>query len=151
MHAINIGRVSTRKNGRLHLALNGLAHCGAGTGRILGPAREITAKMLAIVCRRCWRRLKELVSEAIHEVMRRRDRIRLAILNAVADAMRSPAEIANERRMLTDIAAGLKANSLGVKPTSLAEMRSAHLAALQRDREEFAVRRGQLELCEVTS
>lgn len=146
---ISVGRVSVRKHSKLHLSLNGLAHCGAGSGRILGPARQLLADSVKLICRRCWPRIKSAVEEAIHEVMRRRDRVRLAILNAVADAMRSPAEIAEEARMLAGIAAGLKANSLGVKPTSLAEMRSAHLAALQRDREEFAARSGQLELCEV--
>lgn len=145
---INVGRVSARKYAKLHLNLHGLASCGAGDGRILGPAREITAKVIELLCRRCWKRIRTLVSEAIHEVMRRRDSARLRNLNAVADAMLSPAEAKAEEDTLTEIATAIRTAPSGRRPRTFAELRLMHIAAIERDKVE---RLGQLELCEVAS
>lgn len=147
-NVINIGNVSTRKNSKLHLALNGLAHCGAGTGKILGPARQLLPDTVKLVCRRCWQRIRAAVQEAIHEVMRRRDSAALRILNRVADAMLSPAEARAEENTLAEIKTAIRTTPSGRSPRSFSELRMLHLRAIERDRAEM---RGQLELCEVAS
>jgi hypothetical protein len=138
--SVQVGKVSTRKGAKLHLALHGLASCGSGTGRILGHARDLITNALPALCRRCVRRIKALVADAIAAVMRRRDSTRLSQLNKVADALATPAERAAEQRILASVAAGLKAGVDGRRARSLAEIREFHLAAVERDR---AARAGQ--------
>jgi hypothetical protein len=139
-----VGRVSTRKNARTHLAVNGLAYCGAGTGRILGPSRTLVADAVAALCGRCVHAIRARVQEAIHAVMRRRDSAALRLLNKVADALRTPAQVKAEEKTLAEIATAIKTTPSGRRPRSLSELRMLHLGAIERDR---AAR--QLELCEV--
>lgn len=105
MHAL-VGTVTTRKGARLHLAVHGLAYCGAGTGRILGPARELTAGDAAVVCRRCSRRLAAIVAQEIEVAARRRDAgaaRRLARLDRIADLLRTPEQAAADAAMAAGI------------------------------------------------
>lgn len=146
MQTIEVGVVSTRSGARLHLNLHGRASCGAGSGWILGPARQLVADAVKILCRRCWRRIKAAVQDAIHVVMRRRDSAALRILNRVADAMLSPAEAKAEENVLAEIESAIKTSPSGRRPRTFAEFRLMHIAAVERDRVE---RHGQLELCEV--
>ena len=147
MQNINVGVVSTRSGARLHLNLHGRASCGAGSCRMIGPARQLVADAVKILCRRCWRRIKAAVAEAIHVVMRRRDSAALRVLNRVADAMLTPAEAKAEENALAEIATAIKTTPSGRKPRTFAELRMLHLGAIERDTAE----RGQLELCEVTA
>jgi hypothetical protein len=144
VHNINVGRVSTRKNARTHLALGNLAHCGAGTGRISGPSRTLVADAVGTLCGRCVHAIRRHVQEAIHAVMRRRDTAALRLLNKIADALRTPAEVKAEEKTLAEIATAIKTTPSGRRPSSLSELRMLHLGAIERDR---AAR--QLELCEV--
>ncbi|MDQ7909207.1 hypothetical protein RB614_32265 [Phytohabitans sp. ZYX-F-186] len=134
MQNVMVGQVSTRKGAKLHLSLNGLAHCGSGNGRIIGPARELTADNTPALCLRCAHRVKAVVQEDIHEVMRRRDQVGLRRLNKLADALLTPAEVKAEEKTIREIEAGLKATAEGRRPRTFAEIRAAHLAAVQRDR-----------------
>lgn len=131
--ALMVGNVSTRKNSRLHYAIHGRAYCGAGTGTILGPARTLVADATKILCRRCFKAVKDAVQEAIHEVMRRRNMSALRVLNRLADALRTPAEIRAEERTLAEIAAAIRTGPNGRRARTFAELRMAHTAAVQRD------------------
>lgn len=148
MQAINVGAVSVRPKSKLHYALHGRAFCGSGNGVILGPARQLVADAAKILCRRCFKAVKDAVQEAIHEVMRRRNTAALRVLNAVADALRTPAEVKAEEKTLAEIATAIKTTPSGRRPRTFAELRMLHLGAIERDKVE---RRGQLELCEVAS
>lgn len=148
MQTIEVGAVSTRTKSKLHLAVNGRAYCNSGTGTILGPARQLVADAVKILCRRCFKAIRDAVQEAIHEVMRRRNTAALRILNAVADALRTPAEIKAEEKTLAEIATAIRTTPSGRRPRSFADLRMLHLGAIERDKAE---RHGQLELCEVAS
>jgi hypothetical protein len=141
---LSVGRVTNRKNARTHLAVNGLAHCGAGTGRILGPSRNLVTDAVKTLCGRCVHVIRARVQEAIHVVMRRRDTAALRLLNRIADALRTPAQVKAEEKTLAEIATAIKTTPSGRRPSSLSELRMLHLGAIERDR---AAR--QLELCEV--
>lgn len=145
---ISVGRVSDRKNARLHLAIGNLAHCGAGNGRINGPSRTLAAEAVTTMCGRCVKAVRARVQDAIHVVMRRRDTAALRLLNAVSDALRTPAEIKAEEKTLAEIATAIKTPPSGRRPRTFAELRMLHLGAVERDRVEV---RGQLEACEVAS
>jgi hypothetical protein len=147
MNAISVGRVSTRKNARTHLALGNLAHCGAGTGRISGPSRTLAADAVATLCGRCVHAIRARVQEAIHAVMRRRDTAALRLLNKIADALRTPAEVKAEEKTLAEIETAIKTTPSGRRPRTFADLRLMHIQAIERDKAE----RGQLELCEVTA
>lgn len=148
MQTIEVGAVSVRPKSKLHYAIHGRAYCGSGDGTILGPARQLVADAAKILCRRCFKAVKTAVQEAIHEVMRRRNTAALRVLNAVADALRTPAEIRAEEATLAEIASAIKTSPSGRRPRSFADLRMLHLGAVERDRVE---RHGQLELCEVTA
>lgn len=148
MQAINVGAVSVRPKSKLHYAIHGRAFCGSGNGTILSPARPLVADAVSILCRRCFKAVRDAVQEAIHEVMRRRNTAALRVLNAVADALRTPAEIRAEENTLAEIATAIRTTPSGRRPRSFADLRMLHLAAIERDKAE---RHGQLELCEVAS
>lgn len=143
-----VGRVSTRKNARLHLNINGLAYCGAGNGRINGQPRDLIADAVTTLCGRCVHQIRQRVQDAIHQVMRRRDTAVLRLLNKIADALRTPAEVKAEEKTLAEIATAIKTTPSGRRARTFAELRMLHLGAIERDRVEV---RGQQELCEVAS
>lgn len=145
---IEVGAVSVRPKSKLHLAVNGRSYCGAGSGWLIGPARQLVAEAASILCRRCFKAVREAVQEAIHEVMRRRNLTALRVLNRLADALRSPAEIRAEERTLAEIATAIKTGPSGRRPRTFAELRMAHAAAVQRDVE---ARNPQLPLCEAVA
>jgi len=68
MCGTQLGQTTTRRGAKLHLAVSGLAACGAGSGRIIAattiPAHKITA--LGSLCRTCQRilRLRYTAAEA---------------------------------------------------------------------------------------
>jgi hypothetical protein len=141
-----VGQVSVRSKTKLHYAVYGRAYCGAGNGTILGPARQLVADAIGILCRRCVKAVRAAVQEAIHVVMRRRDSLALRVLNRLADALRTPAEIKAEEATLAEIATAIRTSPSGRRPRNFGEFRLMHMAAVERDRVE---RHGQLELCKV--
>jgi hypothetical protein len=66
MRQVTIGKVSTRKGARYHLDTLGLAHCGAGTGRIMAATRWVAdgTVQLTTVCRRCLKALRARLADA---------------------------------------------------------------------------------------
>jgi hypothetical protein len=108
--AVLVGPVSTRKGYRLHLAESGRAHCGAGTGKILGAGEPLHAKHADRICRRCIKAIRTTVENAQHEATSAaRNRYRESEVHALgelADALRTPAE----RRRLDALAARLRAD-----------------------------------------
>lgn len=128
-----VGQVSVRSNSKLHYAIHGRAFCGSGNGTILGPARQLVADAAAVLCRRCFKAVRDAVQEAIHEVMRRRNLTALRVLNRLADALRTPAEARAEERTLAEIATAITTAPSGRRPRTFAELRMAHTAAVQRD------------------
>lgn len=138
MQLPRVGYVSGRPGARLHLAVVGRAHCGAGNGRISGTAQELTAKGAARVCRRCVGRIRAIVQEALHAAMRRRDtaatRARHAC-NAVLDALRTDAQVATEAAAGATIAERIRdARTQAPRPLSgLGLLRARHAAAVATD------------------
>lgn len=128
-----VGAVSVRPKSKLHYAIRGRAYCGSGNGVILGPARTLVADAAKILCCRCFKAVKDAVQEAIHEVMRRRNTAALRVLNRVADALRTPAEIKAEERTMAEIADAIKASPTGRRARSFSEFRLLHAMAVQRD------------------
>jgi hypothetical protein len=79
--------------------------------------------------------------------MRRRDTAALRLLNKIADALRTPAEVKAEEKTLAEIETAIKTTPSGRRPRTFADLRLMHIQAIERDKAE----RGQLELCEVTA
>lgn len=134
-----LGRVSTRAGARLHLDVLGRAHCGAGTGRIRGAGRELERADAPLVCRRCNRRLRELMVDAIAEANRRRGpsaRARLADLYRIDDALRTPARVAADTATAAGIAGNIRAARVG-ELSGFGRFAAGHAAAIRADREEF--------------
>ncbi|MCZ7478851.1 hypothetical protein [Micromonospora sp. WMMC273] len=107
MISLPVAVVTTRRNARLHLAVHGRAWCGAGSGRILGPVRQLNPATAEQVCRRCSPRLTALVVEEIAEAYRRRRTSWAIALNVIADRLRTPAQAAAEEAMLAEMRARL--------------------------------------------
>lgn len=80
-----VGHVTTRRNARLHLAVNGLAYCGAGNGRILGPSRDVAATDRGHLCRRCGKALAQRLRMDRNLVSRRTDRAGRTLTDALGD------------------------------------------------------------------
>ncbi len=135
--------------------MSGLAHCGAGSGRITGGTVELTSEAGAVLvvdlCRRCRRRVEVLSTDALHEVMDRRDtpsRIRLRILNRVLDALELPTSRARIAELAADVRAAARARLADRRPrhavSGLGAFAAAHREAIERDRAARAA--GQLAL-----
>lgn len=106
---ITVGQVT--RNGKTHLNLHGLAACGAGTGRIIAATiHEITPADTGHVCRRCAAKIQTRIVNEAWLTSRRTDRGSVAARNRLldmADALRTPAEIEREARMISGIAANM--------------------------------------------
>lgn len=140
----NVGPVTTRPGARLHLDVLGRAHCGAGTGRILAPSAPLDETHRGRLCRRCVRRVRQLLLDGIREAMSRRDTIAarcLPVLNRLYDAMRGAAQVVAERRLSANVATTMAGAPV---LSGLGRIAAAHRAALAADRVEFAT--GQLAL-----
>lgn len=116
--AILVGPVSTRRGFRLHLSESGRAHCGAGTGRILGPGEPLQAKHEQGLCRRCIRAIRQAIETASQVATAaegsRYDEGLVQDLAAIGEALETPAQrIAKARKhaaMVEEIRARLRAN-----------------------------------------
>lgn len=131
---ILVGRVTTRKGARLHLALNGLASCGAGSGRITGQVQPLTVELAARLCRRCAHLVRRLVAERVAVEDRRRDRgapARLAAAQDLDDALRPAAEVAAQVAVLAELRARMAVFLADPQPEPLTwEQQQAHRAWL---------------------
>ncbi len=107
---VQVGYVTTRKNRRLHLALHGLAACGAGSGRILGPAFPLTPGHTGTLCRRCLHRTRALVHDTIGTYLNRPEpwaRARVHRLSDVLYNLETPEQAAAAAQAMAVIAARL--------------------------------------------
>lgn len=117
----SVGAVSARPGARLHLNLHGLASCGAGSGRVRGAVSPVDQVDTGRLCRRCYRRLGDLLAEVRQDVARLRYtgvRARLAAIDALMDALHTPAQIAR----LTELTASLRqflAGEQGEQPAAI--------------------------------
>ncbi len=108
-----VGLVSTRRNARLHLAINGWAYCGAGRGRILGTARGVRTADHGHLCRRCGKALAERLRLDYNIVSRRRDRESRIFADALADMVDQVDPLTrDEVAMLAELAASLTASGV---------------------------------------
>ena len=145
------GYVTSRDGARPHLAVNRLAYCGAGSGRIAGDRTDLTPEIAADLCRRCRRRVEVLATAELHEAQRRRGvsaKIRASVLNRILDAL----ELPGTRAAVADLAVTLRAAARAriaerraVRPLSgFGAMAAGMRAAAERERVELAS--GQLVL-----
>lgn len=89
---VKVGKVSRRTGARYHLALHGLAYCGAGTGRTIGAGVDITADHAPLICLRCAAAIRRHLDDAQQTAA-----MSPATADRIADArwaLRTPAEIA---------------------------------------------------------
>lgn len=104
-----IGRVSTRRGARRHLALHGLAYCGAGTGRIitaelLTPELARTATTAGDTCRRCAAALDDRVRHLVTQAMNRRNnQAAVDAYSDLVDALTTPEQRAANERLIADM------------------------------------------------
>jgi hypothetical protein len=153
---ILVGHVSTRDGARLHLSVNGRAHCGAGGALILGDERVIRPEHKASVCRRsCLRAIREALDAALTVSM---DQRRREVACRTREALRTPAEIAHEdqraaemreyRRFVATMGPALVDRECNepVQVKTFADLKALHDAAIERDRAE---RTGQLTIGQV--
>lgn len=106
------GYVTTRDGARNHLAVTGLAWCGAGSGRIIGDTTDLTPAIAADLCRRCRRRAEILATAELHEAQRRRGitaQVRAVLLNLILDALELPATRAAVEVLAVDVRAAARA------------------------------------------
>jgi hypothetical protein len=110
---INVGRVSTRKGARLHIAIDatGRAACGAGTCL---TSCSISATDEPLLCRRCRkvRALRNLLITELSWISRRVDagsRAIARLFEIMIDALRTRAEIAADNALISGITANLLA------------------------------------------
>lgn len=142
---MQVGYVTTTPGARPHLALNGLAHCGAGTGRIIGDTTALTAAIAERACKRCRRRMELLATDELHEAQRRRETGRAERANRILEALETP----GHRVEVNVLAAAVAARITAVRPirqalSGFGAMAAAHREAMARDAAERAA--GQLTL-----
>jgi hypothetical protein len=130
--AVILGKVSERKNARLHLDTGGRAHCGAGRGIIAADTRRYADGDLpaATVCLRCRKALRA----ALAEVLAAAETAGGAMTRAESDArdaanlFATPAELAARD---AEIAAGIRAAARARREAQDAEL--ARIAAGSND------------------
>lgn len=110
MDKVQVGKVTTAKDGRLHLDIDGRARCGSGRGHILGgTAREPVPADEPTICRHCLPHLRRAVDEAqaaaVAAGSNRYSEAKLARLTAMSDALLTAAE----RAELAELAARVTA------------------------------------------
>jgi len=138
-----IASVTASPKAKLHLDLNGRAHCGAGNGRTI-PTTQIdladaTADQL---CRRCIKAIRAAADSDIRDAMgggRSQYRHRaLGVLQRLREAIRTPDEIR--------AAAAFRAayNAAAKPPSAFALIKQAHATTADRYRDEQLT--GQLAL-----
>lgn len=140
---MQLGYVSSRTGARPHLAVNGRAHCGAGSGRITGPTIELTRALVRTgLCGRCIRRIEALTTEALHDAMRRTDFAsmrRVQVLNDILDLMETPATRAAVAALAEHTIAANRARVAAERPThalsGFGALAAAHRDAAARDRQ----------------
>jgi hypothetical protein len=140
---MQLGYVSSRPGARPHLAINGRAHCGAGSGRITGKTVALTRDLAkAGICLRCIRRVEALTTDALHDAMRRTDFAsmrRVQVLNDILDLMESPATRAAVNALAAHTVAANRARVAAERPahalSGFGALAAAHRAAAARDRQ----------------
>lgn len=97
-----IGQVSLRRDAKLHLAINGLAHCGAGNGRILADTtRGITPEDRPSICGRCFHAIRIAVAETRQDIVYAATYRPAADrwFERVAESLATDAELADQREL----------------------------------------------------
>lgn len=143
-----IGAVSVRKGARTHYAVAGFAHCGAGTGRILGPARQATAATTANICRRCVAAIRQALDNVRSMAAVNPATVDQAV--AAREALRTPAEIAAADQLDAHLRDTLS-RTTDRPARTLGELRAAHYAAQLREQREMKIRRALAAAMKVTA
>lgn len=105
---IQMGYVSRRRGARLHLDIDGFAHCGAGDRRIIGSG-ELSQASAAKICRRCERALRIHLNWRSDDLARRSTVEAAAELSVIEtlldglDDLRGPEQKAETERILNGI------------------------------------------------
>ncbi|WP_018807317.1 hypothetical protein [Salinispora arenicola] len=131
------GRVSTRKGARHHLALHGLAYCGAGTGRVIDAQPLTPTQAHALtgqVCRRCAAALDRRVRELVHEAMYRSNQNATDAYTTLSEALDSPAERDRQEALVQDMRSRILARRPHRPLSGWGALRAGWQAAADRDR-----------------
>lgn len=110
MDKVQVGKVTTAKQSRLHLDIDGRARCGSGRGHILGgTTREPIPADEPTLCRHCLPHLRTAINEAqaaaVAAPSNRYSEAALARLTAMGDALLPAAERAELAELAARVAA----------------------------------------------
>jgi hypothetical protein len=106
---IRIGRVTTRRHARIHLAIDGRTADGYRAG-IIRPVNHPDLVENAALCRRCWTPARIAQAEAALVTAAGPDAARnRRLLARVSDGMKTPAQLAAEQDLIARINATIDA------------------------------------------
>lgn len=110
--SIRVGRVSTRRGARLHLATSGVAPCGSGSG-IIRESRVMTNGDVPMICKHCQVAIRDLAYQAADRMERQTGARWSAAMRTAIDAARDAADrliTAREERWREDMVSSLVAD-----------------------------------------